>query len=268
LNSHLEIISATAYTYGVGQEPHLPPGAEPLSGIAHKLRTPLTVIMSTVNNLLDGTFGSLNEAQHKWLKKLETHTQNLESLLNDILAVLKKEPEQTARVNFALETQEKNGSKPQINVAQEKIITEATPFNKEIPTVLVVDDEPDILEVVQDGLQPQGYRILTASNGSDALSLALREEPDLILMDVLLENQNGADVCRTIKAKMPMYTPVILMTGQDDLREKFSGSTYDADDLLAKPFQMPELFMRVASMLRLKKLQRKLETMEKNNGPL
>src|SRR3954469_23294940 len=85
---------------------------DPISSISHQLRTPLTVIISTVNNLLDGAFGPLNPEQTKWLKKLETHTNNLESLANDLLSFLKGDTQQIQKL-----AQVMNGSTPSLVTA-------------------------------------------------------------------------------------------------------------------------------------------------------
>jgi DNA-binding response OmpR family regulator len=84
--------------------------------------------------------------------------------------------------------------------------------------------------------------------------LALEAHPDLILLDIHLKGQNGLDVCREIKTRINTFIPIILMTGQDDLREKMSGSDNVADDLLSKPFQIEELYARVNSMHKIKTL--------------
>jgi DNA-binding response OmpR family regulator len=105
----------------------------------------------------------------------------------------------------------------------------------------------------------KGFDTILASNGDDAVRLALQAKPDLILLDVLLKDRNGLDVCREIKMKVAAFTPVIMMTGQDDLREKVAGVSNIADDLLSKPFQIEELFARVSSMLKIKKLTDQLD---------
>jgi DNA-binding response OmpR family regulator len=132
----------------------------------------------------------------------------------------------------------------------------------------VVDDEDDIRDVVKEGLTMKGFRVLSASNGEEGLRLALTEKPDVILMDVLLGAENGIDVERKIKNQLSSFVPVILMTGQDDLREKITGGNSEPDELLAKPFQMEELFSRVRSMTRLKKMMDEIErTRQKSHNP-
>jgi CheY-like chemotaxis protein len=219
-----------------------------LATIAHKLRTPLTVIMSTVNNLLDGAFGPVNEAQTKWLKKLGAHTNSLEILINDILDGLRNDGPASVPAT-------PSAPQPVVPLGQAPAaIAKSAPAR-----ILIVDDEPDILDTIEEGLRMEGFHTLKASNGSDAIALALQEKPDLILMDVLLKDQNGLEVCQSIKAQLKSFTPVLLITGQEDLRQKVSGARHEADDLLTKPFQMAELFIRVSSMLRIKKLNDEVE---------
>lgn len=236
-----------------------------ISLISHKLRTPLTVIISAVNNLLDGAFGKLNQEQKNWLKKVEDHTAALEHLLEEVLEILKGEM---------------SSKKGEVAERTDAVIHEANPANApsqavshsnvfewdRTPKILIVDDEPDILDTIQEGMTIKGFNSITASSGDEAVSLALKERPDLILMDVYLKNQNGVEICRTIKSQLSTFTPVLLITGQDHLSFKITGEKNDPDDLLMKPFQMQELFSRVTSMLRLKKLYDELARAIKIDG--
>lgn len=218
----------------------------PLSAIAHKLRTPLTVIVSTVNNLLDGAFGKINGDQARWLRKLETHTLSLERLVDQILAVLRADPDRAVVIGRKI-----TGADPEAPVTiQPRPAAPAAP----LATILVVDDEPDVVDVIEDALSSSGFQMIKASDGDEAFRLALERKPDLVLMDVLLRHQDGMEICRRIKRALPAFTPVILITGQDHLSTKMTGSGDDADDLLMKPFHIEELFARVRSMLRIKQL--------------
>ncbi len=232
---------------------------DPLSTISHQLRTPLTVIISTVNNLLDGAFGPLSEEQKKWLKKLEIHTNNLETLSNDLLSFLKSNSAHTEKLAVLMAPGA--AGKPRVISSQGPAASNDSakkPVGKP-PTILIVDDEPDILDVIKEALEMEGLKSITASTGDEAVRLAAQENPDLVLMDMLLQDQNGLEICRRIKSQVKSFTPVILMTGQQDLREKISKTTQEADEILIKPFQMVELTARVASMLRVKKLTDELQ---------
>jgi PleD family two-component response regulator len=217
-----------------------------LAQISHQLRTPLTVIMATVNNLLDGAFGKLNGDQEKWLKKLSGHTGTLESLLNEIIEQIK-----AGHINPTLGAQIVKNASPAPSLD--------SLFDwKRSPKILVVDDEPDILETVQQALSMKGLESHTCSNGTDAIEKARSLKPDLILMDANLGPHNGIEICRTIKSEHSSYTPVLLITGQEDLAKKMNFEKNDPDDFLIKPFQIAELLSRVTSLLRTKKLYEEL----------
>src|SRR5688572_1201817 len=128
-----------------------PVPANPISAISHRLRTPLTVIMSTVNNFLDGAFGPLGPDQQKWIKKLESHTQSLESLLNDILGLLKSQPEKAAALQNSFLQQESLVSQMMHPAKGEAAGPIGAASQGGTPTVLIVDDEPDIREVIEEG---------------------------------------------------------------------------------------------------------------------
>lgn len=218
----------------------------------------MTVIMSTVDNLLAGAFGPLNDEQIRWLKKLSNHTANLEKLLYETLVLMKAQMEKSGAPSFSPSEKRTIGFIPQETGSIEGLSPRALNKDK-TPIVLAVDDEPDILDVIQEGLKMKGFDTIIASNGADAVRLAVSAKPDLVLLDVLLKDRNGLDVCREIKAKVSSFTPVIMMTGQDDLREKVPGVSNIADDLLSKPFQIEELFSRVSSMMKIKRLTDQLD---------
>jgi len=233
-----------------------------VSLISHKLRTPLTVIISTVNNLLDGAFGKLNQEQISWLKKLTLHTNNLETLLNDILEVVRT---QTDKMEVIQDRFAADGVKvhPEVKLRPKAMGGEAKPpRSAKAPFILIVDDEADVRDVVREGLEIKGFKTCSAANGTEARKAALEIQPEVIIMDVLLGRENGIEICHDIKKSLPRFTPVILVTGQDDLREKIAGTNHSADDLLTKPFQMEELYTRVNSMMRLKKLNDELEDLK------
>lgn len=218
-----------------------------ISTISHRLRTPLTVVTSAVNNLLDGVFGKLTPDQEKWLQKVQQHNAELEKLLNEILGLMKSEVECNPVIGRRLAGE---------------TAPESAPAHLEagagVATILIVDDEPDVVDVIQEGLSTKGYRTLSASNGDEAFDIAMSARPDLILMDVHLDHQDGVELCGRIKKSIDAFTPVILVTGQDALRQKMAQPDQEADDLLMKPFQIQELYARVGSMLRLKKLMDEL----------
>ena len=129
--------------------------------------------------------------------------------------------------------------------------------------ILVVDDNPDNVEIIATRLRFRGYEILEASTGSQALSLVREAEPDLILLDVMLPDIDGYDISRRIKGDEALpFIPIILVTARDTTQDKVAGLDAGADDYLTKPVNFAELEARVRSMLRIKRLQDELE--EKN----
>ena len=129
--------------------------------------------------------------------------------------------------------------------------------------ILVVDDNPDNVEIVSARLRSVGYEVVPASDGESALDEVRRQPPDLILLDVMLPGINGYEVAKVVKEAEDLpFIPIILVTARDSTQDKVAGLDAGADDYLPKPINFPELEARVRSMLRIKRLQDELE--EKN----
>lgn len=117
--------------------------------------------------------------------------------------------------------------------------------------VLVVDDEPDIVALVVYHLAKAGYRVSSASTGPDAVALARRERPDLIVLDLMLPGMSGFDVLRDIRAADETRNIAVLMlTARKDEPDRIKGLSLGADDYLTKPFSPQELILRVHAILR------------------
>ncbi len=114
--------------------------------------------------------------------------------------------------------------------------------------VLVVEDEPTLLETLEYNLTRHGYTTCTASDGPTALEIARREQPDLILLDIMLPGLDGFEVCRILRQETNV--PILMLTARDDEVDKVVGLEVGADDYLTKPFSMRELIARVKAMLR------------------
>jgi two-component system response regulator MprA len=114
--------------------------------------------------------------------------------------------------------------------------------------ILVVDDDPNIVKVVQRGLGFEGYRVQVAVSGEDALVAARENEPDLIILDLMLPGVDGIEVCRRLRGGL--NTPILMLTARDAVRDKIAGLEAGADDYLAKPFVFDELVARVRALLR------------------
>jgi putative two-component system response regulator len=130
-------------------------------------------------------------------------------------------------------------------------------------SVLVVDDNPGDVFLAKTLLEAEGYTVHTAHNGHDALTIVHKEQPDVVLSDVLMPEPDGFELCRQIKRDpATRLIPVVLITGLHDLEDKIKGIDAGADDFLAKPFNFDELTARVRSLLRLKRFTDDLESAE------
>ena len=119
-------------------------------------------------------------------------------------------------------------------------------------TILVVDDEPHIVEVVRDYLKQAGYRVLTATDGQATINLTRQEHPDLIVLDLMLPGgMDGLDVCRRIRQESAIAkVPIIMLTAKVELTDRLVGLELGADDYITKPFSPREVVARVKAVLR------------------
>ena len=116
-------------------------------------------------------------------------------------------------------------------------------------TVLIVEDEKNIVDILRFNLQREGYETCEAYDGAEGLSLALSAQPDLILLDVMLPKMNGFDVCRRLREQGD-NVPVIILTAREEEEDKILGLEIGADDYITKPFSMRELIARVGANIR------------------
>jgi len=115
-------------------------------------------------------------------------------------------------------------------------------------TILVVDDEPTVRETLAENLQREGYRVVTASDGREALARFRGERPDLVILDVMLPELSGVEVCRIIRAESAV--PILMLTAKDAEIDTVVGLEVGADDYVTKPFSLRELLARVRALLR------------------
>ena len=116
-------------------------------------------------------------------------------------------------------------------------------------TVLIVEDEKNIVDILRFNLQREGYHTCEAYDGADGLEKARSQHPDLILLDVMLPRMNGFDVCRTLR-EAGDNVPVIILTAREEEADKVLGLEIGADDYITKPFSMRELIARVGANIR------------------
>jgi DNA-binding response OmpR family regulator len=119
------------------------------------------------------------------------------------------------------------------------------------PKILVVDDEPDLLELLEVNFLAAGFIVLFASNGKEALRKAREKEPDLILLDVVLPGLDGLEVCRCLRQNAETSgIPILMLTARANEIDRILGLELGADDYVTKPFSVRELVLRVRNLLR------------------
>ena len=126
--------------------------------------------------------------------------------------------------------------------------------------VLVVDDQPANVKLLEQLLTMSGYRVATASSGPEALAKLSAENPDIVLLDVVMPQMSGYEVCRAIRANPGTeLLPIVMVTALDPAEERLKGIESGADDFLAKPINQAELLARVKSLLRIRELHRQVQ---------
>jgi DNA-binding response OmpR family regulator len=115
-------------------------------------------------------------------------------------------------------------------------------------TILVVDDEPTLREAIEEALEADGFRVVSAADGREALLRFRAEQPDLVLLDLMLPELSGIEVCRIIRAESGV--PIVMLTAKDSELDKVVGLELGADDYITKPFSLRELTARIRALFR------------------
>ena len=121
-------------------------------------------------------------------------------------------------------------------------------LNKDKKTILIVDDEKPIVDILVYNLQKEGYNTIEASDGISAVEIALNQKPDLILLDIMLPKMDGLTVCKKIRTTLNV--PILMLTARDEEIDKIVGLELGADDYVTKPFSVRELMARIKANLR------------------
>ena len=121
-------------------------------------------------------------------------------------------------------------------------------IEKDAKTILIVDDEQPIVDILVYNLRKEGYNTIEASDGITAVDMALEQKPDLILLDIMLPKMDGLSVCKRIKNSLNV--PILMLTAKDGEIDKILGLELGADDYITKPFSVRELVARVKAVLR------------------
>ena len=125
--------------------------------------------------------------------------------------------------------------------------------------MLIIEDEKDIVKMLDYNLKKEGFKTLSAYNGEDGLDMASKENPDLILLDLMLPEIDGFDVCKALKSDpKTSHIPIIILTAKDQETDKIVGLELGADDYVTKPFSPRELIARIKAVLRRAKEKGKL----------
>ena len=121
-----------------------------------------------------------------------------------------------------------------------------------VPTVLIVDDEPDIASTIAHAFEQEGWTPLVAHDGAQALSHALRTPgPDAVILDLMLPDMAGTEVCRRLRAhELTRSTPILMLTARDEEIDRIVGFEVGADDYVGKPFSLRELVLRLKAIMR------------------
>lgn len=117
--------------------------------------------------------------------------------------------------------------------------------------IMIVEDEAGLVTVLKYNLEKMGYDTVTVMDGKEVMEVALKEKPDLILLDWMLPNVEGIDLCREIRKTYELRTtPIIMLTARAEEVDKIKGLSYGADDYMTKPYSIPELGARIIALLR------------------
>lgn len=137
------------------------------------------------------------------------------------------------------------------------------PINSEQAKILIVDDMPENIEIIQDILSQEPYSMFTASNGLDALTKVNEVQPDLVLMDAMMPELTGFEAAKRIKAdRITRLIPIIMITALDGSEDRLKGLKAGVDDFISKPFNIFELRARIKNLLRLREYVNELENAE------
>jgi DNA-binding response OmpR family regulator len=132
------------------------------------------------------------------------------------------------------------------------------------PLILVVDDDPKVSRLARDYLEKNGFRVITAADGQSALTTARREKPDLVILDLMLPNIDGREVCRILRRESDV--PIIMLTALSEEIDQVTGLEIGADDYITKPFSPRAMVARVRALLRRTRGDIKTPSMIRSGG--
>ncbi|MCX7884103.1 MAG: response regulator transcription factor [Caloramator sp.] len=132
--------------------------------------------------------------------------------------------------------------------------------------ILIIDDESNIVELIKYNLEMNGYKVLYAYDGNEGLNIAREQNPDLILLDIMLPQMDGFDVCKEIKKDKEIeHIPIIMLTAKGEEFDKILGLELGADDYITKPFSVRELLARIKAVMRRNKKEENSQVIKFDN---
>ncbi|WP_440951596.1 response regulator [Methanococcoides sp. FTZ1] len=163
-----------------------------------------------------------------------------ETLDKDILKLLEEQPDISTKEIAA-----------RLSAPEEEVAKRVAALSDTREMILIVDDEPDAVIATKRALEADGYNVITAENGSMAFEMLRSDIPDVILLDVMMPDMDGFEVCKRLKDD-PAYKdiPVIMLTAKGEIDDKVGGLSIGADDYVTKPFNLKELKARIKTVLR------------------
>jgi CheY-like chemotaxis protein len=214
-----------------------------------KIRQGLTTIEEVVRVCPIDQNELRNTIQFPEFGKTITDTEHVCSFCQECGAVLEEDwtvcPFCGTRISDSVEMFPQNLPKAQAPAPIQSTI------DKQSIRILAADDEAPVREIVQLLLKQEGYQVIPAVDGEDALEKIRAELPDLVILDINMPKRNGFSVCKAVRSTVEtMFIPVIMLTGQDSVEEKLEGLSSGADDYITKPFNSEELLARIETVLR------------------
>ncbi len=136
-------------------------------------------------------------------------------------------------------------------IPEEEILRTMKRLSDTNPKIMIVDDEPDATIATRRALEMEGYTVLDARNGKEGLKLLETETPDLILLDVMMPEMDGFEVCRILREdNKHKHIPIIMLTAKGELDDRIEGLEIGSDDYITKPYNLRELKARIRTVLR------------------
>jgi len=207
-----------------------------LANMSHELRSPLNSIIGFSQVLADQYFGPLNDKQSIYVGNIEKAGKQLLSLISDVIDLSKTD-----------------AGKEKIELSSFNLSLLLKPYKPAV--ILVVDDEEPNRSLLNAMLAPEGYEIISAIDGVDALDKVYKNKPDVVLLDVMMPGLSGFDICKTIKSN-PVTAPiaVLLVTSLHQRENRLGGMMAGANDFVTKPIDKEDLLLRVRNAAHTKRL--------------